>query len=509
MRWKILATFAVVGVQGLLADVARAQSNVVAWGVNNVGQCNVPALPPGLSYVKVEASTDDTVARRSDGSVVAWGDNSSGQCNVPALPAGLSYVDVVPGWYHTVACRSDGSVVAWGDNQFGQCNVPALPAGLNYVEVAAGRYHSVARCSDGSVVAWGGNNSGQCNVPALPPGLSYVEIAAGDSHTVARCSDGSVVAWGFNGFGQCNVPALPPGLTYVEIAAGRYHTLARYSDGRIVAWGWNLHGQCNVPTLPPGLNYVEVAAGYQHSLARTGCIQPIPSAPTALLADGSSGSHIALSWTDNANDEQGFSIERALAGSGSWALIGNTLPDGTAFKDTTVSCAIIYDYRVSAFNCAGSSAYAQATPADCFPPPAPYCTAKLNSLGCDPTIGWTGSPTVSGATDDFYVNAQDVFNRKPGLMIWGLQPGSMPLGGGTLCISPPIVRTLGQNSGGSAAPQVDCSGLYSFHFGHGYIQNNFLVAGQTVRAQYWSRDSGFVAPNAIGLTNALGFTLLP
>ena len=38
-----------------------------------------------------------TVARRSDGSVVAWGDNAYGQCNVPALPAGLTYVEVAAG----------------------------------------------------------------------------------------------------------------------------------------------------------------------------------------------------------------------------------------------------------------------------------------------------------------------------------------------------------------------------------------------------------------------------
>ena len=78
------------------------------------------------------------MARRSDGSVVAWGDNYYGQCNVPALPAGLTYVEVAAGGCHTVARRSDGSVVAWGSNDYGQCNVPALPAGLTYVEVAAG-----------------------------------------------------------------------------------------------------------------------------------------------------------------------------------------------------------------------------------------------------------------------------------------------------------------------------------------------------------------------------------
>ena len=63
MRWKILPWLVVVGVQGLLADSVRAQSNVVAWGDNTYGQCIVPVLPPGLSYVEVAAGAEFTVGK--------------------------------------------------------------------------------------------------------------------------------------------------------------------------------------------------------------------------------------------------------------------------------------------------------------------------------------------------------------------------------------------------------------------------------------------------------------
>jgi hypothetical protein len=164
---------------------------------------------------------------------VAWGDNSQGQCNVPALPAGLTYVEIATGHFYTAARRSDGSIVAWGGNTCGVCNVSTLPPGLTYVGIAASKYHTAARRSDGSVVAWGCNAGGQCNVPTLPAGLTYVEVAAGGSyisgsgHTVARRSDGSVVAWGDNTYGQCDVPVLPPGLTYVELSARDDRTVAR------------------------------------------------------------------------------------------------------------------------------------------------------------------------------------------------------------------------------------------------------------------------------------------
>src|SRR5262245_31244368 len=93
--------------------VVLAQGSVVAWGQNLVGECNVPALPPGLSYVSVAATaapSPHSVACRSDGSVVSWGNSSYGLSNVPALPPGLAYVEVAAGWTNTVARRGGGSV---------------------------------------------------------------------------------------------------------------------------------------------------------------------------------------------------------------------------------------------------------------------------------------------------------------------------------------------------------------------------------------------------------------
>ena len=246
-----LRAFAITGLACLvLTGAARGQSGVKGWGstVFDSGWSSETA------FVEVAAGDGHTVARRSDGSVVAWGDNQYGQCDVPALPAGLTYVEVAAGVYHTVARRSDGSVVAWGLYQ-GQYNVPALSAGLIYVEVKAGGWYTLARRSDGSVVAWGDNGYGQCNVPVLPAGLTYVEVAAGTFHALARRSDGSVVAWGDNYNGQCDVPVLPVGLTYVEIAAGDAHSVARYVAAAVLSVGTSCGGagapvfSCNAPRI--------------------------------------------------------------------------------------------------------------------------------------------------------------------------------------------------------------------------------------------------------------------
>src|SRR5206468_851503 len=44
-----------------------------------------------------------SVARRSDGSVVAWGANNYRQINVPAMPPGLTYVEIAAGGSINVA----------------------------------------------------------------------------------------------------------------------------------------------------------------------------------------------------------------------------------------------------------------------------------------------------------------------------------------------------------------------------------------------------------------------
>ncbi|MBI5434720.1 MAG: hypothetical protein HZA52_17945 [Planctomycetes bacterium] len=141
------------------------------------------------------------------------------------------------------------------------------------------------------------------------------------------------------------------------------------------------------------------------------------------------------------------------------------------------------------------------------PGPAVYCSAKVNSLGCTPALDWTGTASLSGP-DDFFLSASNVRNQKPGLLVWSAVPDAQPFFGGVLCVQVPMLRKPVFSSGGSAAGD-DCSGAYSAHFDQAYMAGQSLQAGDTVCAQFWSRDTSASDPIGIGLTAAITFSIAP
>ena len=140
---------------------------------------------------------------------------------------------------------------------------------------------------------------------------------------------------------------------------------------------------------------------------------------------------------------------------------------------------------------------------------APYCTPKLNSLGCSPTIFTTGIPSLSGTGAAFRIWSGGVLNQKVGLMLWSRSPASTPFGGGTLCVAAPITRTAAQSSGGTSLPAQDCTGTYVLQFTPAMINQAGLLVGDDVYSQYWSRDNGFPPPDNVGLTAGVHWEVCP
>jgi hypothetical protein len=85
--------------------------------------------------------------------------------------------------------------------------------------------------------------------------------------------------------------------------------------------------------------------------------QPIPSAPSTLVATSVSSAEIDLTWSDNSNNETGFQIERSLTLGSGYALIATTAPNTTSYSNVALTANTSYFYRVRATNASGSSAY--------------------------------------------------------------------------------------------------------------------------------------------------------
>jgi hypothetical protein len=81
-----------------------------------------------------------------------------------------------------------------------------------------------------------------------------------------------------------------------------------------------------------------------------------PAAPINLIATALSATRIDLAWTDNANNEDGFKIERSTDGI-TFTQIATVGANVTTFSNTGLTCATFYQYRVRAYNANGNSAY--------------------------------------------------------------------------------------------------------------------------------------------------------
>lgn len=116
-----------------------------------------------------------------------------------------------------------------------------------------------------------------------------------------------------------------------------------------------------------------------------------PQAPTNLTATAVSSTGINLSWTDNANTETGFKIERGTSESGTFVEISAVAHDVTTFSDTGLTPNTAYWYRVRAYNSSVDSEYSNVATATTFPlpPSAPTGLTAAAASSSQINLSWT------------------------------------------------------------------------------------------------------------------------
>ena len=150
-------------------------------------------------------------------------------------------------------------------------------------------------------------------------------------------------------------------------------------------------------------------------------------------------------------------------------------------------------------NSATSAGAAYAFELQSLPASSVYCTAKLNSDGCVPTVAVPAGPPL-------VIDASLVPANKNGLFFYGLSGAlAAPFFGGTLCVTPPLRRTFIQSSSG-AGP---CGGAYAFDLDAWIAGGNdpLLVPGTQLNGQFWYRDP--LDSFGVGLTDATELFVTP
>jgi predicted phage tail protein len=180
--------------------------------------------------------------------------------------------------------------------------------------------------------------------PTAPSGLTTSQITS--SQISLTWNDRSNNELGFK------IYRSPDGITFVEVAAVGVN-VRQYSDTGLApatAFSFRVVAYNAIGNSAPS-NTV--------SATTLGDASTPPAAPTGLTATVSPGLQITLRWSDNANNESGFTIERSLDGV-SFSPIASTGPNeasSATYTDIGLTASTTYQYRVRAFNGVGQSGY--------------------------------------------------------------------------------------------------------------------------------------------------------
>ena len=123
-----------------------------------------------------------------------------------------------------------------------------------------------------------------------------------------------------------------------------------------------------------------------------------PADPTGLVATAVAHNQVNLSWNDNANDETGYEVQRALSG-GSFSAVATLTAGEKNYNDTSVSLLTAYDYRVRALKGATESDFSNTASANTPDQPAGAITLSANGFKVKGQqkvdLSWSGSSATN------------------------------------------------------------------------------------------------------------------
>ncbi|MFH0888211.1 MAG: fibronectin type III domain-containing protein, partial [Planctomycetota bacterium] len=129
----------------------------------------------------------------------------------------------------------------------------------------------------------------------------------------------------------------------------------------------------------------------------------VPTAPSSLITTTVTASSIAISWTDNSNDETSFNIERSTDGS-NFQILTSVGVGTTVYTNTGLTANTRYYYRVYASNASGNSGTSNVISATTLPPLAPTAATNFATNITMNSATLQGTVNPNGITTTAYFN---------------------------------------------------------------------------------------------------------
>ena len=266
--------------------------------------------------------------------------------------------------------------------------------------VSAGTYHLTV-----TGVGNGSPSTGYSDYNSMGQYFINGSIAAAAADETAPEPDPMTWASGPAAMGQFSI-SMTASTAIDETSAVEYNFICVTGGSGCSSSGWQSSSSFTATGLSASTSYTyQVKARDQadnqtgssdSASATTASPPPPPAAPTDLTAVAASETAIDLNWTDNADNETAYRVERSAAGQNNYSTIANLGVDANSFSDGGLLASTSYDYRVAAVNGNVDSAFATTTgTTDDPPPPPPYVDYIASS-----------ETPVAGSVNGNYVSTQ-------------------------------------------------------------------------------------------------------
>ncbi len=354
------------GTSAWVATTSGSGAYVLDFGTNNsvfvVGGTTAKLSQSGSTPPPATPSNLVATAAGSSAINLSWTDNASNETGF-VLERSLS-------------AGSGFAIVA---------TLPANTTAYNNVGLSASTtyYYRVQASSSGGSSGWSNVASATTTTASAPPAApsNLVATAAGTSVINLSWTDNASNETGFvlerslsAGSGFAIVATLPANTTAynnvgLNASTTYYYRVQASSSGGSSGWS-------NVAS------------------ATTTTASAPPAAPSNLMATAASASVINLSWTDNADNETDFVLERSLSMGRGFAAIATLPANTTTYSDSGLSSLTTYYYRVQASNAVGISAWSNVasatTTSSSAPPPAAPSNLVATAAGTSAiNLSWT------------------------------------------------------------------------------------------------------------------------